>query len=71
MDVYLVCVLLNPTSKDREESGAVPKIVVQPQAVMAKDANQASMKAYRFVPDEYSAMEDRLEVRLLPFRPAK
>lgn len=68
MDVYLVCVVLNPTAKQKHDEGAVPTIIVQPVAVMAKDEAQAAMKAYRFIPEEHSGKEDRLDVRVLSFR---
>lgn len=68
MEVFLVCVILKPTKKQQDEEGAQPKIIVQPQAVIAKDSQQAAMKAWKFIPDEDSGKEDRLEVRVLPFR---
>jgi hypothetical protein len=70
MDPYLVIVLLQPTKKQRDEDGAVATIVVQPTAVMAKDEAHAAMKAFRLVPEEHSDQEDRLDVRVLPFRTA-
>ena len=68
MDVFLVCVVLQPTQKQKHDDGAVPMIVVQPQAVMAKDEQQAAMKIFKSVPDEFAGNVDRLEVRVLPFR---
>jgi hypothetical protein len=68
MDLYLVAVILNPTKKQKDEEGAVPVIVVQPTGVMAKDDTQAAMKASRLVPEEHAGKDDRLEVRVLPFR---
>ena len=41
MDLYLVAVILNPTKKQRDDDGAVPTVIVQPQAVIAKDREQA------------------------------
>jgi hypothetical protein len=67
MDVFLVVVMLKPTAKAVHDDGASAQIVVQPQAVIAKDAQQAAMKAFRFVPEEHADKEDRLEVRVLPF----
>ena len=67
MEVFLVVVILNPTKKQRDDEGATPIVIVQPQAVMAKDENQASMKAFRLVPEEHAGKEDLLEVRVLPF----
>lgn len=70
MEVFLVVVVLAPTKKQKDEDGASPLVIVQPQAVIAKDVQQAAMKAYRFVPQEHADKEDRLEVRVLPFRSA-
>jgi hypothetical protein len=70
MDVFLVVVLLRPTAKAVHDEGASAQIIVQPQAVMAKDVQQAAMKAFRFVPEEHADKEDRLEVRVLPFAAA-
>jgi hypothetical protein len=67
MDVFLVVIVLRPTQKAVFDEGAAEQIVVQPTAVLAKDAQQAAMKAFRFVPEEHAAKEDRLEVRVLPF----
>jgi hypothetical protein len=68
MEPYLVIVILQPTKKQKDDDGAVPTIVVQPTAVMAKDDAQAAMKAVRLVPEEHMDKEDRLEVKVLPFR---
>lgn len=70
MEVFLIVVILKPTKKQSDEEGTPPQIIVQPNAVIAKDANQAAMKAFRFVPEEHAGKEDRLEVRVLPFRSA-
>ena len=68
MEPYLVIVIKNPTAKQKHDDGAVPTIVVQPTAVMAKDETQAAMKAHRLVPQEHAEKEDLLEVRVLSFR---
>ncbi len=68
MELFLVAVILNPTKKQKDDDGSSPTVVVQPQAVMAKDETQAAMKAFRFVPEEHADKEDRLEVRVLPFQ---
>lgn len=70
MELYFVAVILHPTKKEKDEVGTGSTVIVQPQAVLAKDEQQAAMKAFRFVPDEHSSKEDRLEVRVLPFRSA-
>lgn len=71
LNPYLIIVLLNPTQKDVFEKGTVPQIIVQPQAVLAKDETQAAAKAMRFVPEEYSASLDRVEPHVLPFSRAR
>lgn len=68
MEVYMVVVVLQPTAKEKHDLGTSAQIVVQPTAVMAKDEATAAMKAFRFVPEEHAGKEDRLEVRVLPFR---
>lgn len=67
MEVFLVCVVLVPTKKQKEEDEAQPMVVVQPTAVIAKDQNHATMKAARLVPEEHANKDDRLEVRVIPF----
>lgn len=69
MEVFFVCVLLQPTAKQKHDDGAVATIIVQPTAVLAKDETQAAMKAHKFVPDEHADKIDRLEVKVLSFRP--
>lgn len=34
---------------------------------MARDEHHASMKAFRFIDEDYANKEDRLEVRVMPF----
>ncbi len=67
MKPFFVCVVLNPTKKQVEEIEAVPQIVVQPTAVLAKDVTSAKMRAARMVPEEHAEKEDRLDVYVLPF----
>lgn len=68
MELYMVAAILNPTKKAKDDDGAVPQVIVQPVAVMAKDEAQAAMKAFRFVPEEHRDKEDRIDVRVLSFR---
>lgn len=70
MDLYLVAVVLHPTKKQKDEGEAQSVIVVQPVAVVAKDEQHATMKAIRLVPEEHANKDDRLEVRVIPFRRA-
>jgi hypothetical protein len=68
MEPYFVIVILQPTAKQKHDEGTVASIVVQPTAVMAKDEAGAAAKAMRLVPEEHAGKEDRLEIRVLPFR---
>lgn len=68
MELYLVAVILAPTEKQKFDDGAVPQIVVQPTAVLAKDEAGAGAKALGMVPQEHAGKDDRLDVRVLSFR---
>jgi hypothetical protein len=70
MEVYLVVVVLVPTAKEKHDIGTGATIITGPHAIIARDEQQAAMKAYRFIPEEHASKEDRLEVRVLPFRAA-
>lgn len=71
MEPFLVAVFLRPTPKQVEE-GDVEVLVVPATTVLARDNNQAAVKAMKLVGAEYDGKEDRLEVRVLPFqRPTK
>lgn len=70
MELYLVAVILQPTKKERDDIGAGALVIVQPTAVVAKDEASATMKAARLVPEEHAGKDDRLEVRVIPFRTA-
>lgn len=67
MEAFLVLVFMKPTDKEAED-GKTPKIIVQPTAVMANDSNQACLKAWRLIPQDFNGADDRLEVRVLPFQ---
>jgi hypothetical protein len=67
MEPYLVCVFLRPTPKQAED-GEVAILVVPATTVLAKDNNQAAVKAMKLVGSEYDGKEERLEVRVLPFQ---
>ncbi len=67
MEAFLVLVFLKPTVKQVEEEGLGAVVIVPPSGIMAKDREQAAMKAFRLVPSEHADKEDRLEVRVLPF----
>jgi hypothetical protein len=67
MEAFLAIVFLKPTVKEVEEQGLGATVVVQPSGIMAKDREQAAMKAFRLVPEQFADKGDRLEVRLIPF----
>lgn len=70
MNVYLVCIVANPTAKQKHDDGAVAQIIVQPQAVLATDEQQATLKAARLIPEEWVGKEERLSIQVLSFRSA-
>lgn len=70
MNVYLIVITLDPTQKAKHDDGAVPTIIVPATAVIAKDSQQASMKAMGLVPAEHTSSADRLSVHLLSFTAA-
>ena len=67
MEPYLVTVFLRPTPKQSEE-GEVCTIVVPATTVLARDTNQAAVKAMKLVSSEYDGKEERLETRVLSFQ---
>lgn len=67
MELFLVAVVLNPTQKE-QENGAVPLVVVEPKAVLARDKASAQAKALKSVPKEYENADARLEVRVVQFQ---
>lgn len=50
------------------EDGKSEEMVVDGKVVLAKDQSHASTKALRLVPKEFENVDDRLEVRVLPFQ---
>lgn len=68
MQVYLVVFVKNPTPKQKHDEGAVPTIVAELKAVLAKDEAQAVLKASRFLPEEWAGKEEQLDARVLSFR---
>lgn len=67
MDIFLVAIFLKPTQKQAED-GEAPSLVVPATTVLAKDSNQAVMKAMKLVDKAYDGKEDRLDIRVLPFQ---
>ena len=70
MEVYFVVILLKPTDKQKFDDGAVPIIIVQPVAIAATSEANAMAKAMKLVPEEHAGKDDRLDIRVLPFRQA-
>ncbi len=67
MEMYLVCAMLKPTAKEAEE-GAVPKVILEPTVVLAKNQEQARMKVMRLLPAEVEGKDDRVEIRAITFQ---
>ena len=67
-ELYLVAVVLKPSKKELRDDDASESIVVQPTAILAKTEQMAVVKALRLVQEEHAKKEDRLEVRVIPFR---
>lgn len=66
MNLFWVAVVLKPTVRAAEE-GETAKIIVQPQCVVAKDKDGATVKAGKLIPTEHEDKDDRLEVAVSPF----
>lgn len=60
-------VILHPTVKERKD-GKRPEIIGDGvQTIVAKDGNEAVLRAARSIPDEHADKMDRLEVAVRPF----
>lgn len=64
--LFYVAVILHPTD-DETKAGGRGQVVVQPQAVLAGDEDEAHLKATLLIPNEHSEKTDRLEVAVRPF----
>lgn len=65
--IYLVAVLEIPTKKESEESGTLPKLVLEPTAVVARDDKDAALKVAMGNTKLQGLDKDRLEVVVRPF----
>lgn len=62
MKVFEYVIFHNP-----KKEGETPKIIVQVTQVLAKDIQQANVKASRSIPDEYIDLLDEVVIAVRPF----
>ena len=69
MKLYEYAVILDEKTDRDDEIVEEAKVVVEPQAVLARDDAQAQLLAARSIPDEYvsNGKLDRLTVVVRPF----
>mgnify|MGYP001566304383 CR=1 FL=1 len=68
MAIYWVAVEELPTKKEADEANALPKLILPPVAVEARDDKDAALKVAMAHPDMIkSANQDRLQVLVRPF----
>lgn len=67
MAIYWVAVEELPTKKDQEESGSLPKLIIPPTAVEARDDKDAALKVAMNNPALKDSNQDRLQVLVRPF----
>ena len=65
--IYWVAVEELPTKKDQEELAAMPKLIVPPTAVEARDDKDAALKVAMGNEALKGANKDRLQVSVRPF----
>ena len=65
--LYEVAVLELPTKKDEEERNALPRLVIAPTAVVARDDRDAAIKVALEAQEIRDADKDRLQVLVRPF----
>lgn len=67
MRLFQYAVILKPTAKEISEGEGKYELVIEPTNLMAKDENEALLKAARAIPDDYADKMDRIEVAIRPF----
>jgi len=65
--IYLVAVIEQPTKKEKDENSAMPKLILEPTAVIAKDDKDAALKVAMKNEKLRGLDQDRLEVIVRPF----
>ena len=67
MAIFWVAVEELPTKKEQEETGSLPKLVVPPVAVTARDDKDAAIKVAMGNDLLKGVNKDRLQVSVRPF----
>lgn len=65
--LFEYAVILQPKTKRDGEVLEEGRVIVEPQTVLAKDAEQATLLAGRAIPDEYMDKLERLTLAVRPF----
>lgn len=65
--IFLVAVIEQPTKKQKEEENAMPKLVLEPTAVIAKDDKDAALKVAMRSEALKGLDQNKLEVVVRPF----
>ena len=67
MAIYWVAVEELPTKKERDEENLLPKLLLPPVAVVARDDKDAALKVAMNHPVLKDAKPDRIQVTVRPF----
>ena len=67
MSIYWVAIEELPTKKEQEEQSLLPKLILAPTAVEARDDKDAAWKVALKNPALKEANPDRLQVSVRPF----
>jgi len=65
--IFLVAAVINPTSKEFEETGKLSEMVLQPETIVAKDEKDAAIKVILDCEKLKNVDRDKLEVLVRPF----
>ncbi len=65
--IFLVAAMVMPRKKEVEEDGALPQLVMEPKAIIARDDKDVAIKAVMDCQELKDVDRDRLEVVVRPF----
>ena len=65
--IFLVAVIKQPTKKAKDEENALPKLILEPTAVIARDDKDAALKIAMKSEKLKGLDQDKLEVIVRPF----
>ena len=66
--LYEFAVLFNPPKTvNGQDNTDKPKVIVQPQTLLADSDSEAQIKAARAIPEEFIDRLDQVEIALRPF----